>query len=142
MSTGRWVGAALAAVLMLGACGGDDDDAEAADEPTEASLSVRVTAEEILGCTQALGRSGLSVGVGDQLTVKDEAGTVIATDVFELTTPGTACDFSAGATVRADGEFYTLEAGGELATLSRSELEADDWAVELHITILGDVNRT
>jgi hypothetical protein len=132
---------------MLAACGGDGDgdgDAtEAADEaPAEVPLSVRVTAEQILGCTEALTRSGLDVGVGSQLTVKNEDGTVIGADILELTDGAASCDWSTAVFVRSDAEFYAIEAGGELATVSRSDLEENDWQVSMRISITGTVDRT
>ena len=147
MGRGRWMAsAALVLVLAAAAFGGAKDDGEArASEPDTRTLTVRVTADQAgLGCTRSTAMSGLTIGNDTRLTVSDEEGTVVGTGTFHLS-PGLVegvdtCDWTAEAVeVDTSAGYYTLDAGGELGTFSRQELESTSWASELRITVTGDV---
>lgn len=136
------------AVLALATCsGGDDgggDESAEATEPATETLWVRVTAEKVgLGCVTTMERarrSGLDVGNDSRLTVRDGDGTALGTGTFNLSPGAETCDWTAEvADVPADVDFYELDVGATLATLSRSEVESARWRVDLHVTYGGDV---
>jgi hypothetical protein len=142
-----WAGRARAitlATVVLAACD-DDDDSEptATTTPVTETLTVRVTAEVVgFGCMQS------PVFNDSRLTVDDQDGRVIGSGVFSLS-PGLTegvdtCDFTAEVKeLRADAGFYVLDVDGdELVTLSRSEIERDDWSIRLHVSGSGEVQVT
>lgn len=134
MTRGGIIGAVL--LSMLTACGGSG---EAEREPDEiAALTVRVTAEQVVGCIEATTRSGLDVGNGSQLVVSDGSGAVLVTGTLDLTRGAEICDWTAVVDVPVDAEFYVIDAGGELATVSAEDM-ANDWSVDIHIGITGTV---
>lgn len=141
------IGVLVALVVGGAACGGGEGGPrpDASAEPTTKNLTVRVVADQSgFGCTQSTERSGTDVGSGGRLTVKDEAGDVVGTGTFDLS-PGLEfgvdiCDWTAvAAEVDDSAEFYSLESGGELATVSASELGASGWRVTLYIGVDGTV---
>jgi hypothetical protein len=138
----RTLGVASALALALTACAGGDDDTTSATTGLEKSnVLVRVTAEEVgSGCAASTALSGLAVGEGARVVVEDGEGTVLGTGTFQVTPSHESCDWIADVTgIDAAADFYRFDAGGELATVSRAELEQTDWLVEVHIDVMGAV---
>ncbi|MGH2475092.1 MAG: hypothetical protein ACRDIL_07485 [Candidatus Limnocylindrales bacterium] len=138
----RTLGMVSALALALIACGGGDDDTTTATTALEnTNVLVRVTAEEAgSGCTASTALSGLGVGEGARVVAEDGEGNVLGTGTFQLTPSHESCDWIADVTgIDASADLYRFDAGGELATVSRAELEQTDWMVEVHIDVTGSV---
>jgi hypothetical protein len=137
----RTLGVASALALALITCAGGGDDTSATTGLENTNVLVRVTAEEVgSGCTASTARSGLGVGEGARVVVEDGEGTVLGTGTFQVTPSHESCDWIADVTrIDAAADFYRFDAGGELVTVSRAELEQTDWLVEVHIDVTGAV---
>jgi hypothetical protein len=138
---------AVVALLGLMACSSKEDKAtgsQAAPSPSTETLTVQVTAEQAgLGCVDSMQNSGLNVSTGGRITVTDGDGATVGTATFEIS-PGLEvgvdiCDWTAIMALPTDRDFYVLDSGGEMLTLSQAELAERDWAVSAHIAINGDV---
>jgi hypothetical protein len=138
----RTLGMAGALALALVACGGGDDgDTTAPTGLKTTNVLVRVTADDAgSGCTESTALSRLDVGDGARVVVEDGEGTVLGSGTFELTPSHEACDWIADvAGIDASADIYRFDAGGELATVGRAELEQTDWLVAVHIGVTGSV---
>lgn len=141
----------LLTITALAACGDDSSDQPQADPVSQqaqaetVTLTVRVIADTTgtAGCTQAMQLSGVQVGNDSRLTVTDSDGSTIGTGTFNLSPglePGVdTCDWTATAEVPNAADFYNLDASGQLASYSRSELESTAWSVDLNINVRGDI---
>jgi hypothetical protein len=131
-----------ALALALVACGGGDDGGATAPTGLDTTnVLVRVTADDDgSGCTESTALSRLDVGDGAHVIVEDGEGTVLGSGTFELTPSHEACDWIADvAGIDATADIYRFDAGGELATVGRAELEQTDWLVAVHIGVTGSV---
>jgi hypothetical protein len=133
-----------ALALAVVTCGrGDDADTTAPTGLDTTNVLVRVTADDDgSGCTESTALSRLDVGDGARVVVEDGEGTVLGSGTFELTPSHQSCDWIADLTgIDATADNYRFDAGGELATVSRAELEQTDWLVAVRIGVTGSVTR-
>lgn len=145
----RQIGIALACCLLLGACGGTDDDAGGNTAPEEAEESVSVTGsltssdmtEEIVelrggGCEGRFGNyEGMSAGA--DVLVEDGDGSLIGKGELEdgIVTDSFAdfvgCRWQFTVDDLPQSDFYTFKIGQAEASFSLQELEDDDFEIQL-----------
>jgi hypothetical protein len=91
------------------------------------------------GCAAATTKAGFG-GNESRVTVSDGTGDVVGTGTFDLS-PGLVkgvdtCDWTAVVRdVSTDADFDTFNTGNDLGTVSRSELEREDWEAWLAIDL-------
>jgi hypothetical protein len=133
---------AVVLVSLVAGCGSGGDSspittaATATTTPPARPLTIRITAEKVLGCTEALARGGFDVGTGSRLKVLDGDGYMLGVGTLALTPTADVCDWTTTIEINP-ADFVVLVAGGELVTITRAELDAADWSIHVAIDISG-----